>query len=324
MELAMELRRGVDSDEEYVDRVLQRFNVEPYTYTLQPGRLSGRDTIDQFLFESLRGFCEHYASAFVFMMRAAGVPARVVAGYQGGEINPVNKTVIVHQFDAHAWAEVWFEGQGWVRVDPTAAVSPDRIELGLEEAMAAEGSFLSAAPLSILRYRNIPLLNLLRLRYDALTYRWQSWVVGFDRDQQFDLLHDLFGEISSRLFATLLLGRWVLVLLPVGISLLLRRKTNPISPLDKYYQRFCARMANIGIAREPGETPCQFAERISGILPGHSDEVWEVTALYNQLAYADFDSRGNTTTDALRKFGRVVNGLKPSRRRGEAGDTLKG
>ncbi len=185
-QLALDLRATASSDEDYVAMVLDKFNREGFVYTLRPEYMSGRHPIDQFMFQSRRGFCEHYASAFVFMMRAAGVPARVVAGYQGGEINPVNKTVIVHQFDAHAWAEVWIAEKGWVRVDPTAAVSPQRIEFGLEEAMASEGSFLAAAPLSPLRYRNIPLLNLLRLRYDALTYRWQSWVVGFDSEQQLE------------------------------------------------------------------------------------------------------------------------------------------
>ena len=118
------------------------FSEEPFFYTLQPPLL-GDNPMDEFLFQTRRGFCEHYAYAFVMMMRAAGVPARIVAGYMGGEVNPVNRTVIVHQFDAHAWAEVWLDGQGWVRVDPTAAVAPDRIELGLEEAVAGEGSFLS-------------------------------------------------------------------------------------------------------------------------------------------------------------------------------------
>ena len=157
--------------------------------------------MDAFLFDTRRGFCEHYASAFVVMMRAAGVPARVVAGYQGGEINPVNRTVIVHQFDAHAWAEVWLPGEGWTRVDPTGAVAPERIEMGLEDAIAGEGTFLPDSPLSPLRYRSIRWLNRLRLQYDALTYRWQSWVVGFDGKVQFDLLRDVFGEVSAGRFA---------------------------------------------------------------------------------------------------------------------------
>ncbi len=248
-QLALDLRSTASSDEEYVARVLDKFSREGFVYTLQPGAMSGQHPIDEFMFQYRRGFCEHYASAFVFMMRAAGVPARVVAGYQGGEINPVNKTVIVHQFDAHAWAEVWIPEKGWVRVDPTAAVSPQRIEFGLEEAMAAEGSFLSAAPLSPLRYRNIPLLNLLRLRYDAITYRWQSWVVGFDSEQQLKLLHNFFGEISARVFVVAVLGSGALVLVPVAILLFRKRDTHPRSPVDKQYRAFCQRMARLDLIR---------------------------------------------------------------------------
>jgi transglutaminase-like putative cysteine protease len=310
-QLALELRAAAGSDERYVEQILDKFSRESYVYTLRPGTLSGPNPIDQFMFQTQRGFCEHYASAFVFMMRAADVPARVVAGYQGGEINPVNKTVIVHQFDAHAWAEVWMEHKGWVRVDPTAAVSPLRIEMGLEEAMASEGSFLSAAPLSPLRYRSIPLLNQLRLRYDALTYRWQSWVVGFDTEQQFDLLHSLFGEISTRVFATLLLGSWALVLIPVAISLFLRRDTYPVSPLDKYYQLFCGRMAAIGVVRAPGETPGQFAERAMEALPGFAEQLQRITGLYSNLAYAGVKDKAEMV-----QFTRAVSRFRPDRRRG--------
>jgi transglutaminase-like putative cysteine protease len=341
-QLALDLRAGANSDEEFVDRVLDKFNREAYVYTLKPGVQSGRDQIDQFMFQSLRGFCEHYASAFVFMMRAAGVPARVVAGYQGGEINPVNKTVIVHQFDAHAWAEVWIPDKGWVRVDPTAAVSPLRVEMGLEQAMASEGSFLEAAPLSPLRYRGIPLLNLLRLRYDALTYRWQSWIVGYDDDRQLHLLHDFFGEISARLFITLLLGSWALVLIPVAIALFFKRDTHPVSPLNKYYRTYCERMARLGLKRRPGETPGQFALRAMRALPGYSDQVARITGLYNDLAYATSaasgdvagDARGNSIanakdhgsnsreTKALAEFTRAVRGFKPDRRRGPSEETV--
>lgn len=309
-QLALDLRMSAGSDERFVEQVLDKFNSEDYVYTLRPGRLSGSNPIDQFMFQTRRGFCEHYASAFVFMMRAANVPARVVAGYQGGEINPLNKTVIVHQFDAHAWAEVWLQNKGWVRVDPTAAVSPLRVEMGLEEAMASEGSFLAAAPLSPLRYRSIPLLNQLRLRYDALTYRWQSWVVGFDSEQQFDLLHSLFGEISTRVFATLLLGSWALVIIPVAISLFLRRDTYPVSPLDKYYRMFCDRMAGLGVVRGPGETPGEFAQRAMEALPGFTEELQRITGLYNELAYA-----GEKDKAELEHFTRAVTRFRPDRRR---------
>jgi hypothetical protein len=177
--------------------------------------------------------------------------------------------------------------------------------------MASEGSFLAAAPLSPLRYRGIPLLNQLRLRYDALTYRWQSWVVGFDSEQQFDLLHTLFGEISTRVFATLLLGSWALVLIPVAISLFLRRDTHPTSALDKHYRLFCERMAGLGLERAPGEPPGQFAQRAIEALPAFSEPLQRITELYNALAYA-----GASDKAALAKFTRAVKRFRPDRRRG--------
>ncbi len=308
---AAELRDSVDSDSAFVDAVLQHFTTQPFHYTLKPGRLTSDHQIDEFLFDSRRGFCEHYASAFVFMARSAGIPARVVAGYQGGEVNPVNKTVIVHQFDAHAWSEVWLEGRGWVRVDPTSAVAPSRIEWGLEEALAGEGTFLADAPLSPLRYRKLPLLNELRLRYDALTYQWQSWVVGFNREAQFELLHDLFGEISARVFITLFIGSWVLVLTPVAISLLRRRSTREINPLDKYYLVFCERMGEIGLARDPGETPGQYYARVREEVPEKAEQVEHITGLYNELAYAG----PGRAEKLLSEFIEAVSSFKPDRRR---------
>ena len=310
-QLAQELRATVQNDADFVDAVLKKFNIEPYTYTLQPGQLSGDDPMDQFLFQTRRGFCEHFAYAFVVMMRAAGVPARVVAGYQGGEINPVNKTVIVHQFDAHAWTEVWLAGQGWVRVDPTSAVSPDRIEWGLEQAVASEGSFLANSPLSPLRYRSVVWVNLLRLRYDALTYRWQSWVVGFNSEQQFDLLRNVFGAITASKFAALLLGTWALVLLPVGISLLRKRDTHQLRPLDKHYLIFCERLARQGIVRQPGETPAQFCGRAGQALPTLLPQLQLITSMYNELAYTIGEQPGGSETDRQRQFARTVASFKP-------------
>lgn len=312
--LSLELREQAGSNAAFVDLVLDRFRVEPYVYTLRPGLLPEQDSIDAFLFQSQRGFCEHYASAFVFMMRAAGVPARVVAGYQGGEINPINKTVIVHQFDAHAWAEVWLASRGWVRVDPTAAISPLRIEFGLEEAMASEGSFLSAMLLSPARYRSIPLLNLLRLRYDALTYRWQTWVVGFDSERQFNLLRSFFGETTAKAFAIVLLGSWALVLLPVAISLFRAPDIEPVRPLAKHYRIFCKRLARLDLIRGAGETPSQFAQRVAEEFPDYAEQLWQITDLYNQLAYADAQRSAGNAAQSLQHFARVINRFRPKRR----------
>lgn len=306
-QFARELRAEVGSDAAMVDSILRMFREQPYVYTLKPDLLSHLNAMDDFLFETRRGFCEHYASAFVVMLRAAGVPARVVAGYQGGEVNPVNKTVIVHQFDAHAWAEVWLEGKGWVRVDPTAAVAPERIEWGLERAMEEEGSFLAEAPLSALRYRNIPLLNRMRLEYDALTYRWQSWVVGFNSEEQFDLLRDIMGEISAAKFAAVLIGSWVIVLIPVSFSLFRRREVHQLRDEDKAYRQFCKRLASAGISRESGETPEQFAARVSAAMPTLSDEVADITAMYTKLSYAPVGA----DPDGLRRLRRAIASCRP-------------
>ncbi|KZX60160.1 transglutaminase [Halioglobus sp. HI00S01] len=284
--LAREMASASGGSREIVDQALALFANEPFVYTLSPPLLPEQDSIDAFLFGTRSGFCEHYASAFVHLMRAAGVPARVVAGYQGGEINPVNGTVIVHQFDAHAWAEVWHEGEGWVRVDPTAAVSPERIELGLEEALSGEGSFLADSPLSPLRFRGVNWVNQLRLRYDAITYRWQSWVTGFDSDRQYQLLSNWFGEFSAQKFALVLLGAGVLVFAPVVITLMLQRKTVQQREMDRLYLKFCERLARMGVERGAGEGPDQYARRASAQLPRLAEQIGEVNRVYQALAYA--------------------------------------
>ncbi|MBT4522922.1 MAG: DUF3488 domain-containing protein [Halieaceae bacterium] len=315
-QLGVELRRSAADDRAFVDTVLRKFNQEPYIYTLQPPTL-GEDAMDEFLFETRRGFCEHYAYAFVVMMRAAGLPARVVAGYQGGEINPVNRTVIVHQFDAHAWAEVWLEGEGWVRVDPTAAVSPDRIEWGLEQAVSGEGTFLAGSPLSPLRFRSVAWVNTLRLRYDALTYQWQKWVIGYEGERQYNFLQKLLGEVSGWNFVVVLLGSWLLVLLPVALSLLSKRTIRRLSPAEKQFVSFCNKLAKAGISRAPSEAPGDYSRRVVRLHPSMAPQVTQISALYNELAYADAGLSAARRADLLEQFARAVRGLKmPSKHQG--------
>ena len=309
--LAAQLRARAGDDAELVQAVLEMFSRQAFGYTLEPPLLPSRDQVDAFLFQSRLGFCEHFAAAFVTLMRAAGVPARVVAGYQGGEINPLNRTVIVHQFDAHAWAEVWLEGEGWVRVDPTAAVAPERIQWGLEQAMEGEGSFLSDSPLSPLRYRGVAWLNTLRLRYDALTWRWQSWVVGFDREEQFRLLNMAFDGISARKFMAVLLASGLLVLGPVAFTLLRKRHRHLLSETDRCYLRFCDRLAGAGVRREPGEPPLVFAARAARELPALAQSIQRITGLYVQLAYALEPPEDSA---ALAEFRRAVRQFSPPAR----------
>jgi hypothetical protein len=192
-------------------------------------------------------------------------------------------------------------------------VSPDRIEWGLERAVAAEGSFLENSPLSLLRYRSVVWVNLLRLRYDALTYRWQSWVVGFNSEQQFDLLRNVFGDISARKFAAVLIGSWALVLIPVAISLLRKRDVHQLSAVDKLYLTFCGRLATVGIDRAPGETPGQLASRATRALPAQSARIEHVTALYGELVYKATTQTADNEEALLRQFSKAVKGFRPGK-----------
>ena len=178
--MADEWREKIKDPEKISATALQMFNREKFVYTLQPPLL-GQHAVDEFLFDSRRGFCEHFASSYVFLMRAAGVPARVVAGYQGGEINPVDQLFVVRQSDAHAWAEIWVAGKGWIRVDPTAHVAPSRIEQGADAAFPA-------GEMSLRMRLNTGLLRALRYRWEAVGNAWDQWVVEYDERRQRELL----------------------------------------------------------------------------------------------------------------------------------------
>ena len=228
--------------------MLRWFTEEEFVYTMSPPLL-GRDTVDEFLFGERRGFCEHYASAFAVLLRAAGIPARVVVGYQGGERNPYQAYLLVHQFDAHAWTEAWLDGRGWVRFDPTAAVAPDRIESGAGEALGAE--FLADSPLAIERYRNVRLLGWMRMRWDMMTYHWARLVLNYDAERQGALLSDLLGRISPA------------------------RVVAPIS----------VRLAALGLERRRGEGPLDYARRVAAVRPDLGAELQALTADYVALSY---------------------------------------
>lgn len=241
---------------------LRLFREEPFYYTLQPPPL-GSDGIDDFLFRSRRGFCEHYAGAFVFLMRAAGVPARVVTGYQGGESNPLGDYLIVRQADAHAWAEIWLAGQGWVRVDPTAAVAPERIEDGAATALAGE----LPAPVRLLR--ESVALQRLRLGWDAVNYRWNDWVLGYGPDKQRTTLTQWgFDSVApGRLMG------WA-TLITVGLSALIgwwmgRRRPARTSadPVAGGFARLQRRLSRAGHPPRPGEGPRDYLARCAAAEP---------------------------------------------------------
>ncbi|MBV8273207.1 MAG: DUF3488 domain-containing transglutaminase family protein [Cupriavidus sp.] len=265
-----------------VQAALRLFAAAPFAYTLSPPRL-GRDQVDSFLFETHRGFCEHYASSFVFLMRAAGVPARVVAGYQGGEFNPVGRHYVVRQSDAHAWAEVWLAGRGWVRVDPTGAVAPSRVERGLDAALGAD----EVPALASLRAPGW--LRDLRWGIDGLSYTWQRWVLQYDRKQQGRLLEQ--AGLTGKLPTVLVGGLAALSLLAL-LPLWLRRRH--VDPVQALYERFCGLLAQHGCARDAAEGPRDFGARASAALPRAEPAVRAFTDHYVAWRYGPATTQRET------------------------------
>ncbi|HET8730853.1 MAG TPA: DUF3488 and transglutaminase-like domain-containing protein [Moraxellaceae bacterium] len=289
--MAQRLRLSTGSPERMVKELLAWFRDERFFYTLEPPAL-GENRIDDFLFRTRRGFCEHYASAFVFLMRAAGVPARVVAGYQGGEPSPLGDYWLVRQLDAHAWAEVWIAGKGWITVDPTAAVAPQRIQAGAAQA-AERRDYWGDTPAGALRHGNYQLLRGLRNMADYVNYRWHKDVVGYDSERQDGFMQRLLGD-SGLLRRLLVMGGALAVLATALFLLALRGRPRELHPLDRLYRRWCDRMARRGVIREAGEGPQAFAGRVAAQRPELAAEADEFLRLYTELRYrpAKDDDRG--------------------------------
>lgn len=278
---------AVGNGPELIARVLSYFREQPFYYTLQPPKIDDDDFVDEFIFQSLRGFCEHYAYSFVVMMRMAGIPARIIGGYQGGELNTLNNTLIVRQFDAHAWVEVWLEDRGWVRVDPTAAVAPERVEQGLEEALRGQEGFLADSLLSAYRFRSVTMVNWLRLRYDAAAWQWQSFIIGFNSDEQIDLLESWFGEIKVSWFVAVLLGSWVVVLAPLIWWMNRSRSSSERLPVEQQFAELCRALARRGIERAVGESAISLLVRAESELPAGDPQLVTLRRLADELYTGD-------------------------------------
>jgi transglutaminase-like putative cysteine protease len=276
--LAQQLKQANPADS--IRAVLRKFHDEQYVYTLEPPLL-GRDAVDDFLFGSKAGFCEHYSGAFVVLMRAMGIPARVVTGYQGGELNPVDGYLTVRQSDAHAWAEVWIAGSGWRRVDPTGAVAPERIRSNLAGALPQTGPF-GLGPLINLQNNPNSWLAQLRFGIGAMNNAWNQWVLDYNPDRQRSFLEELgaaFGNLRT------LAG----LALTAALLLLWRRQRalQPQDPLDALYQAFCRQQARHGMARAPHEGPHTYAVRLHGMQasPEKRAAMEQFLDLYGALKY---------------------------------------
>lgn len=309
---AADLREQYPDDADLVQALLEYFNREPFFYTLRPDTL-GANTNDEFLFDTRRGFCAHYAGAMAFVLRAAGIPARIVAGYQGGEINPSGNYVLVHQFDAHAWVEAWLPGQGWVSVDPTYQVAPQRIERGIQQALEGEGSFLEDSPMSAARYRNISWINAARLRWDDINFQWQLRVLGFQADRQSGFFQRWLGTTDWQRIGVILLGCVALVMIPLALWIL-RPGRLPRDPRRRAWARLDRRLQRLGLQAKRGEGPRAWQARLSEALPGCRVRLDAFFDEYVQQAYASADKVADRAGQArLREYERELRRCLPRR-----------
>jgi len=299
-ELAHTLRAAHPDDLDYVRAVLALFTRQPFYYTLTPPKLAD-SSVDEFLFTTRRGFCGHYASAFAALMRAAGIPARVVTGYQGGTFNRFADYWIVRQSDAHAWNEVWIDGSGWLRVDPTSAIDPSRVDRGLNDAVNADDRLASRWQRRTVWFPDV------RLRLDALRELWRERILLFDQDSQQHVLEWLnIPEPDGQKLALVLTVALCLVL--SWLTWEVRREADPVrkESLVRAYARLCAKLAAGGVARRVHEGPEDYARRVAAQRPDLGPAVTALCRQYSRLRYA-----GAGAESTVRQFAAAVRAFRP-------------
>lgn len=296
-ELAARLRARAADDDGLITAALRYFNEQAFAYTLTPQRLRG-DSIDGFLFDTREGFCEHYAAAFVTLMRAAGIPARVVTGYQGGEFNSMSDYMIVRQRDAHAWAEVFLEERGWVRIDPTAAVAPERVSLGINEALPQQRllPMLGDDSAALNAWRQ------LANAWDALNYGWSQWILGYTPKRQRQLLDDAGLEDWDYGTLIIVLTVTLAVLMGVLALIVLRRRGAGGDPAVIAYRLFCRKLGRAGFERLPHEGPYDFARRVCRERGDLRADVMLITDTYATIRYAGEHLSRTRLDELVREF----------------------
>ncbi|GAC17147.1 transglutaminase family protein [Paraglaciecola arctica] len=282
------LRAQFRNNNDFVDAVLRHFVDNPFVYTLRP-EIMLVDPVDRFLFDNQAGFCSHYASALAYALRLGGIPARIVTGYQGGELvkNPGESPYMsIYQYDAHAWVETWGDKTGWQRIDPTALVSPDRIEFGLRQAMQEEGSFLADSPFALARLTNIAWLNNIRLFLADLDYNWSRWVLGFNSEKQRDLFKSLLGKLTPERLSMLGLGIVVTIAMLLGLFFLPHWLQNRVATTQRLYLKALSAFEKEGTQRATWQGPSAFNQQINEQYPTKvSDPFTHITQLYLRLTY---------------------------------------
>lgn len=278
--LARKWQQSSESAFAVVDTALARFREQSFVYTLSPGKTQRADGIDDFLFRSRDGFCAHYAGAFTFLMRAAGIPARVVTGYQGGERAAMGDYWIVRNADAHAWSEVWLKDQGWVRVDPTAAIAPERVESGVAASISDNSglSYMARAGDGI-QYR-------VDMLWDAINATWDRWFLAYGPQLQQQVLSSLGLAGWTRALLALTAGTaGLLILVSLWLGWQARRLPSP-DPVVRAWQRVCEQLAAAGYPRARHEGPQAYGERVARARPDLAADMRTLASLYIRLRYA--------------------------------------
>ena len=295
------LRAQFQDNNDFVKAVLHFFVDHPFVYTLRPDVMLV-DPVDRFLFDNQAGFCSHYASALAYALRLGGIPARIVTGYQGGEL--VENTgespyLSIYQYDAHAWVETWNETLGWQRIDPTALVSPDRVEFGLRYAMQEEGSFLADSPFSLARLSNIAWLNNIRLFLGDLDYNWSRWVLGFNSERQRDLFKSILGKLTPDRLSILGVGIVLTIAFLMSLFFLPHWLKNRVGTTQRLYLKALRAFEKTGTQRAIWQGPSAFNQQISEhYCDKISDPFSHITQLYLRLTYQNKQNSGTSVLSA--------------------------
>jgi transglutaminase-like putative cysteine protease len=303
LQWAAELREQVGNDSAaLVNRVLQHLRTGGYTYTLEPGEF-GEHTADEFWFDRKLGFCEHMASAFAVLMRAAGIPARIVTGYQGGELNAVDKFWVVRQSDAHAWTEVWLEGQGWVRVDPTASVSPGRIG-SLQRLLAPRGAVATAVGNVI----SPTFVQNVRAVWEAVNNAWNQRILNYTQSRQLDLLRALGFEAPSwEDLGYLLLG--TLIVASLAGAAWTRWERSRQDPWLRLLERVRRQLLRVGLQPGAAATPREMARLLVQKHDPQDNRVQAIQAWLQRYELLRYAPRGRPVADDLATLRRELNDL---------------
>lgn len=300
IKFARELYKRSKNTEDYANKVLAHIRKQEYFYTLEPPTLARKNSIDEFWFDTRAGFCTHYAGAFVYMMRAAGIPARMVGGYQGGEINPVTRHVVVRQYQAHAWTEIWLPKKGWQRFDPTAAVAPTRISSGLAAALS-ENDVSSLSAFTNLRLNKSLGIQKLMFMFESLEHRWNLFVIGYGTEMQTDFLEKILGKITAAKIALVLLLAAVLSIAFVSLSLLKNNRMKNTHPVIKILHSFLHKLSRQGWVRQQHESVKQFITRAATERGLSEKEYASTITLVERLLYNPPTQTTNTQLQVVKK-----------------------